>query len=205
MRLLDEHVEVFERADVRMNVGVVGDVVAVVASRRRVVRQDPDRADAEVGDVVELLDQSLEVSDAVAVRVVERTRPHLVDDRVLVPERIVEEHARWPRRFPRLRVHTRHAETLPMMRPTFKPRSPCGSGPREKESRAPATPVRRRREIPLLSAPELDASASPAEVAVPEIDALDHALVPGQVDDPRRRVAVEDETRLRLERGSVEE
>ena len=44
-----------ERAVRRVDVGVVGDVVAVVAQRRRVERQQPERGDAEVLQVVELL------------------------------------------------------------------------------------------------------------------------------------------------------
>ena len=69
----------------RMDRAVVGGVVAVVAQRRRVERQQPDRRDAEVVDVVEPRDQPAEVADAVAVRVLERADVHLVDQGVLVP------------------------------------------------------------------------------------------------------------------------
>ena len=55
VRLLDEALDVRQRAVVGMDVAVVGDVVAVVAPRRRIERQQPDRGDAEFGDVVELL------------------------------------------------------------------------------------------------------------------------------------------------------
>src|SRR5436190_7195614 len=72
-----------------MHVGVVGDVVAAVAERRRIERQDPDRGDAEVAEVVELVDQPVDVTGAVAARVLERADVDLVDDRVLVPVRIV--------------------------------------------------------------------------------------------------------------------
>src|SRR3546814_5388287 len=65
--------------------GVVGDVVPVVAERRGIERQHPDGVDAELGDVVEPVDQSCEVADAVAVAVLERLDVQLVDDRVLVP------------------------------------------------------------------------------------------------------------------------
>ena len=86
---VDELAEVLERAVVGMDVGVVGDVVAVVAQRRRIERQQPERVDAQLLDVVEALRQSGEVADAVAVRVVERLDVHLVDDGVLVPERVI--------------------------------------------------------------------------------------------------------------------
>ena len=89
--LADERLEVAQRAVLGLTLGVVGDVVAVVLQRRRIERQQPDRGDAQVLQVVELLGQPLEVADAVAVAVVEGADVQLVDDRVLVPERIVAE------------------------------------------------------------------------------------------------------------------
>ena len=83
-----KRLEVAQRAVVRVDVGVVGDVVAVVAQRRGIERQQPDRGDAEVLQVVELRGQAAEVADAVAVAVEEGPDVDLVDDRVLVPERI---------------------------------------------------------------------------------------------------------------------
>src|SRR5262249_48156413 len=56
--------------------------------RRRVKRQQPDRIDPEAGDVVELLQQPGKIAGAVVVRIVERFDMQLVDDRVLVPERV---------------------------------------------------------------------------------------------------------------------
>ena len=91
VRLADELAEVAHRAVVGVDAEVVGDVVAVVLERRRVERQQPDRRDAEVAQVVELLGQAPEVADPVAVAVAEGADVDLVDDRVLVPERIVRE------------------------------------------------------------------------------------------------------------------
>ncbi len=87
--LLDDDLQVGDGAHVRVNVHVVGDVVAVVFAGRRTQGQQPDGRDAEVFDVVELGGEPCEIADAVPVRVVERARAELVDDRVLVPERIV--------------------------------------------------------------------------------------------------------------------
>ena len=89
MRLAHEVPEVAERAVVRMDAREVGNVVAVIAQRERVERQQPHGSHAEVGDVVELLRQPGEVAHAVAREVVERLHMELVDDRVLVPVRIV--------------------------------------------------------------------------------------------------------------------
>jgi hypothetical protein len=92
MRFLNEALDVAERTVIGMHAPVVGDVVAVVAARRRIERQQPDRAHTQFGDVVELRNQAGEIADAVVVRIEERLDVHLVDDRVLVPERIVGEH-----------------------------------------------------------------------------------------------------------------
>ena len=56
------------------------DVVAAVAQRRRVHRQQPDAVDAEPLEVVELLDQPAEVARAVVVAVEEAADVDLVED-----------------------------------------------------------------------------------------------------------------------------
>ncbi len=85
MCLADEGANVAQAAVGRVDVGVVGDVVAVVQQWRRVERQQPDRRYAQVLEVVELLRQPGEIADAVAVAVGERPDVQLVDDGVLVP------------------------------------------------------------------------------------------------------------------------
>ena len=55
------------RAEVGIDAAVVGDVVAVVLAGARIERQQPERVDAEVLQIVELLGQAGEVADAVAV------------------------------------------------------------------------------------------------------------------------------------------
>src|SRR5579862_4423343 len=86
--LSDEGTEISACAVLRMNVTIVGDVVAVVPARRGIERQQPDGVDAEVLDVVQPFGESAKVADAVTVAVVESADVHLVDDRVLVPERV---------------------------------------------------------------------------------------------------------------------
>ena len=78
--------EVAERAEARVDVVVVGDVVAVVALRRGLERHQPDAGDAQALQVVEPAQQPLEIADAVAVGVHEVPDRQAVDDRVLVPE-----------------------------------------------------------------------------------------------------------------------
>ena len=86
--VVDEALEVVERAVDRVDRGVVGDVVAVVPERRRIEGEQPDAGDAEVLQILELLGQPREVADAVVVAVVERANVGFVDDRVFVPKRI---------------------------------------------------------------------------------------------------------------------
>ena len=81
----EQRVEVGERAEERVDVAVVGDVVAGVGLRRHVERGEPDRVDAEFGEVVEVLGDTRQVADAVAVGVGERARVDLVDHGVPPP------------------------------------------------------------------------------------------------------------------------
>jgi hypothetical protein len=84
----EELPEVVERPVRRVNLRVEGYVVAIIFLGARIVRQQPDRADSQLLQVVELLGQPLEVADPVPVRVGEALHVQLVDDRVLVPERV---------------------------------------------------------------------------------------------------------------------
>ena len=69
----------------RVNVAVVGDVVAVVGLRRAIDGGDPDDVDPEARQVLEAAVDTVEISDPVAVRVLERAGVHLVEDRVFPP------------------------------------------------------------------------------------------------------------------------
>jgi hypothetical protein len=88
---VDEAPHVGHLAVFRMHAAVFRDVVAVVAPRRGIERQQPDRGDAEVDDVVELRYQSQEVADAVVVGVEKRLHVQLIDDRVLVPQQVIDQ------------------------------------------------------------------------------------------------------------------
>jgi hypothetical protein len=81
----DQVVEVLERAVLRVDVLVVGDVVAEVDLRRRIDGREPDGVDAESLQVVEPLGDAVQVADAVAVRILKTARVDLVDDCVLPP------------------------------------------------------------------------------------------------------------------------
>ena len=65
VRLGNQHLEVFERTVARMDIPVVGDVVAVVLQRRRKEREHPEARDAEILQVIELAGEAWEIADAV--------------------------------------------------------------------------------------------------------------------------------------------
>jgi hypothetical protein len=84
--LLDELADVLDDAVVRVDGEVVRDVVAAVAQRRLIERQQPDAVHAEPLQVVELLGQSAEIAGAVAVAVEEAPDVDLIEDGGLEPE-----------------------------------------------------------------------------------------------------------------------
>src|SRR5579871_680897 len=87
MRCRQKRLEVVQRSVERMYGPIVGNVIAVVPQRGREERHQPDRRDPEIAQVVELLRQALEVTNAISVAVKERTYVYLIYDRVFVPKR----------------------------------------------------------------------------------------------------------------------
>ena len=85
---LHEGLDVVDRPVVRVDLVVVGDVVAAVAQRAGVHRQQPDDVDPQPLQVVELLGQAAEVARAVGVAVEEPAQVDLVEDGRLEPDGI---------------------------------------------------------------------------------------------------------------------
>jgi hypothetical protein len=77
--------EVAARPEPSVDPVVVGDVVAVVAVRRRIHGCEPKRIDAEALEVVEPITKTSEVANAVPVSVHERLDREAVDDSVAIP------------------------------------------------------------------------------------------------------------------------
>src|SRR5215471_345897 len=74
-----------------MDVRVICDVVSVVFERRRIEGKKPDGRNAEVLQIIEFLGKPGEIAYSVIIAVEECANMKFVDDRVLVPERIVFE------------------------------------------------------------------------------------------------------------------
>jgi hypothetical protein len=85
VQLRDQLVELLERAEERVDVVVVGNVVAVVGHRRAVDRAQPDDVDTEQLEIVQVVQDSAEVTDAVTVAIGEAARIDLVDHGGLPP------------------------------------------------------------------------------------------------------------------------
>ena len=85
VRALQQPVEIVERAEQRVDIAVVRDIVAHVLLRRSEDRRKPDHVDAERRDMVETPGDAGQVPDPVAVIVLERARVDLIDHRVPPP------------------------------------------------------------------------------------------------------------------------
>jgi hypothetical protein len=89
--LTQEEAKVAQAPVRRMDLAVVGNVIAVVTQGRGIEGKKPEGRDAEALQVVELLNQTLEVADPVPVAVMKGPHVGFVYDRVLVPSRLVVE------------------------------------------------------------------------------------------------------------------
>ena len=76
----NEHVRLLERAKVRMDIAVIADVITAVGHRGRIPRADPDRVDAEAGEIGQPIDDAEDVPSAIAVVIGERPRVDLIND-----------------------------------------------------------------------------------------------------------------------------
>ena len=85
VRRVDELDEVADVPNSGSTAREVADVVAAVAQRRLVERQQPQAVDAEPLQVVELVGEAPQVAGAVAVGVGEAADQHLVEHRALEP------------------------------------------------------------------------------------------------------------------------
>src|SRR6185437_11212998 len=64
---------------------IIGNVIAVIAERRRMEGKQPDRCKAKAGNIRELLGQSAEIADTVAIAIFERFDFHAINDSIFVP------------------------------------------------------------------------------------------------------------------------
>src|ERR1700722_5097272 len=85
---IQELLEIVKSAVAGMDVLIVRYVVAVVAQRRWEEGKQPDAGDTEILQIIELAHEPCEVADAVSVAIGKRLHMELIDNRILIPERI---------------------------------------------------------------------------------------------------------------------
>ena len=78
--LADEFFQIFHRAVARVNGTVVGHIITVVALGRGKKRGQPEIVNAQVGEIIQLGRDALQIAEAVTVRVHEGFRVNLVDN-----------------------------------------------------------------------------------------------------------------------------
>jgi hypothetical protein len=81
----EQRVEVVERTEQRIDIAVVGDVVPGVGLGGDIERREPECIDLERSEIVQVLDDTAKVADAVTVGVGERARVDLVDHGIAPP------------------------------------------------------------------------------------------------------------------------
>src|SRR5205823_7551306 len=82
---IEKLVEIRERSEASIDLGVIGNVVTEIRHRRTENRRDPNGADPEVHEVVEAPRNPAEIADAIAVAVLKRARIDLIDRRRVPP------------------------------------------------------------------------------------------------------------------------
>src|SRR5271163_1725648 len=85
MRRSDQRIEIVQRAKYRIDVQIAGDVIAEVGHRRWKNRRQPDRIDAEIEEIGHTIDDSGQITDSVAIRVLKRPWINLVENSLSPP------------------------------------------------------------------------------------------------------------------------
>src|SRR5581483_10170099 len=88
VRGLQESPKIVEGSIARVYGDVVRDIVTVIPERGREEGKKPETGYAEVGEVIQFLNQAGEIPDSVVVAVVERSDVQLINYRILEPQRI---------------------------------------------------------------------------------------------------------------------
>src|SRR5260370_9993395 len=85
MRLCNERVKGCEIAEDRVNVGIIGDIVAEVDHRRGADRRKPDGIYTQPGEIIKLGYDTRQITDTVTIAVLEASRLNLLDNSLLPP------------------------------------------------------------------------------------------------------------------------
>ena len=92
VRHVHQRVKVGQRAEHRVDVAIVADVIAEILHRRGEERRDPDRIDAQRGDVGQAAGDAVEITDTVTVAVLKAAGVDLVNHRTAPPVLVSAQH-----------------------------------------------------------------------------------------------------------------
>ena len=81
----DHRIEIRQRAEHRIDIAVIADVIAEVLHRAGEERADPDRIRAQTGDMRQALHDAAQIANAIAVRILKTARIDLIDDGTAPP------------------------------------------------------------------------------------------------------------------------
>ena len=85
VRGFDQYIEILDRAEQRIDPGVIGNVVAEIGHRRGKYRRQPDRVNAERAQVRQPRDDPGDVADPVGIGILKRSRIDLIENAVPPP------------------------------------------------------------------------------------------------------------------------
>src|SRR5215469_800131 len=89
VRGVQECFEIVERTVRWVYRAIIGNIVAIVPQGRGKERHQPDTVDPQILEVIQLLREPAEISVAISAAVVESADMDLVNNRVLVPKRVL--------------------------------------------------------------------------------------------------------------------
>jgi hypothetical protein len=89
MSLSDELLEISQRSVIRVNLEIIGDIVAVVPQWGRIEWKYPYGGYSQIIQIIQLLGKAFEITHAIAVTVKEGLDMHFINDGVLIPKGIV--------------------------------------------------------------------------------------------------------------------
>ena len=79
-RFRNQAVHVVEAAEDRVDILIIGDIVTVIFLRGTVNRGEPDGVDAQVLQIVQMFDDTRNITDTVSVGILKSLRVDLIDD-----------------------------------------------------------------------------------------------------------------------------
>jgi hypothetical protein len=112
----NQRVEVGNRAEYRVDIGRVRNVVPAVCARRRVERAEPQGVDSELLQIVQPIPKPDQVAEAIAVPVGEALRVDLIEHRAPPPGLGVRQ-----RRFRRRRTYGSDGNVIDVVRHALSP------------------------------------------------------------------------------------